>query len=306
VLWGGVILYIAAILPLIYLNPQLQIVGAVLSGVGVGLFIDEVGKFITRQYDYFFPAAAPIMYVFFLLVLILVIMIRRPEVSDGRAELVRTLEIVREQLYRPLDHLEREHIERDMSWVMETDSNIFHKDMARQLLELVHSDPRTVPDKPPTWWMRIAAHFDMWLTERRLRWILQVGLVFLGMVNLKNPLQVWLSQSIPNSALVAFLDAHAGRHIEAIDAPFLFNTRLIMEVLAGLLLLVSAVFLLAGKKRPAINLGLFSLLFSLAVLDMLLFYFEQFSTILIVGFQFIVLFGVMYYRNRYLKRENSR
>src|SRR4030042_3015165 len=70
VLWGGLILYIAAILPLLYLNSRLHIVGAVLSGVGVGLFIDEVGKFITRQYDYFFPAAAPIIYVFFLLVVI--------------------------------------------------------------------------------------------------------------------------------------------------------------------------------------------------------------------------------------------
>src|SRR4030043_1505642 len=76
VLWGGLILYIAAILPLIYLNPRLHIVGAVLSGVGVGLFIDEVGKFITRQYDYFFPAAAPIIYVFFLLLVIFVVMIR--------------------------------------------------------------------------------------------------------------------------------------------------------------------------------------------------------------------------------------
>jgi hypothetical protein len=44
VLWGGLILYIAAILPLIYLNPRLHTVGAILSGVGVGLFIDEVGK----------------------------------------------------------------------------------------------------------------------------------------------------------------------------------------------------------------------------------------------------------------------
>ena len=115
VLWGGLILYVAAILPLIYLNPRLHMVGAILSGVGVGLFIDEVGKFITRQYDYFFPAAAPIMYVFFLLLVILVIMIRRPAPVDGRAELVQSLEVVREQLYRPLDQVERAHIEQDLN-----------------------------------------------------------------------------------------------------------------------------------------------------------------------------------------------
>jgi hypothetical protein len=303
VLWGGLILYIAAVLPLIYLNPRLHLVGAVLSGVGVGLFIDEVGKFITRQYDYFFPAAAPIIYVFFLLVVILVIMIRRPNTVDGRAELVQTLEIVREQLYRPLDPVERAHIEKDMRRVMDTETNTQYKEMARQLLEMVQSDPRSVPDKTPAWWLRIAKRSERWLTEKRLSWLVGVGMAVLSLVTLKNPLQLWLEKIIPNSVLVAFLHTHSGRQLTAIDAPAFFTTRLTLEVLIGLLLLVSVVFLLVGRKRVAFDLGYFSLLLSLTLLDMLLFYFEQFSAVLIVGFQFIVLFGVIYYRRRYLKRE---
>jgi hypothetical protein len=304
VLWGGLILYIAAILPLIYLNPRLHIIGAVLSGVGVGLFIDEVGKFITRQYDYFFPAAAPIMYVFFLFVIILVIMIRRPPVVDGRAELVQTLEIVREQLYRPLDQLERAHVERDMNRVMETDPNILHKDLARHLLELVRADTRRMPEKSLSWWLRIADRFVKWLTERRLSWLLGVGMALLGLFTLKNPLQIWLELSMPGSALVAFLHAHSGRQIPAIEAQGLFSLRLGLEVVVGLMLLVSAILLLVGKKRLAISLGYLSLLLSIAVLDMLLFYFEQFSTILVVVFQFMVLIGMMYYRQKYQKPDN--
>jgi hypothetical protein len=304
VLWGGLILYIAAILPLIYLNPRLHIIGAILSGVGMGLFIDEVGKFITRQYDYFFPAAAPIMYVFFLLVVILVIMINRPRVVDGRAELVQALEIVREQLYRPLEPVEREHIERDLNKVIDTDPDTLHQDMARRLLELVRSDPRTAPETRPAWWLRLTKQLEQWLTERRLRSLLGVGMVLLGLVTLKNPLQVWLEHVIPNSALVAFLQSHAGRQIAPTDAPTLFITRLALEVLVGLLLLVSVGLLIAGKKRLACNLGYFSLLVSLVVLDMLLFYFEQFSTVAIVLLQLVVLFGVIFYRMKYLKTRD--
>jgi hypothetical protein len=304
VLWGGLILYIAAILPLIYLNPRLHIIGAILSGVGMGLFIDEVGKFITRQYDYFFPAAAPIMYVFFLLVVILVIMINRPRVVDGRAELVQALEIVREQLYRPLEPVEREHIERDLNKVIDTDPNTLHPDMARRLLELVRSDPRTAPETRPAWWLRLTKQLEQWLTEGRLRSLLGVGMVLLGLVTLKNPLQVWLEHVIPNSALVAFLQSHAGRQIAPTDAPTLFITRLALEVLVGLLLLVSVGLLIAGKKRLACNLGYFSLLVSLVVLDMLLFYFEQFSTVAIVLLQLVVLFGVIFYRMKYLKTRD--
>jgi len=304
VLWGGLILYIAAILSLIYLNPRLRVIVAILSGVGVGLFIDEVGKFITRQYDYFFPAAAPIIYVFFLLLLILAIMIQRPSTVDGRAELVQTLEIIREQLYRPLDPVERAHIQQDMQRVMDTETNIQYKEMARHLLEMVQSDSRSMPDKTPAWWLRIAEHSGRWLTEKRLSWLLGVGLALLGLVTLKNPAQLWLERVIPNSALVAFLHASAGRQIPALDAKVLYNLRLGLEVIIGVMLLVSAVLLLVGKKRRAYDLGYLSLLLSLTVLDMLLFYFEQFSTVLIVGFQFVVLFGVMYYRRKFLKRED--
>jgi hypothetical protein len=304
VLWGGLILYIAAILPLIYLNPRLHIIGAVLSGVGVGLFIDEVGKFITRQYDYFFPAAAPIMYVFFLFLIILVIMIRRPPAVDGRTELVQALEMVREQLYRPLDPMEKAHIEQDMNRVMEMDKSILHQDLARHLLELVRADTRFVSEKSPVWWLRIAERIKLWLTEKRLRWLLGIGMALLSLLTLKNPLQEWLEAGLPNSALVAFLQAHSGRQITSIEAQGLYNVRLGLEVAVGLMLLVAVILLIMGKKRLAIDLGYLSLLLSIAVLDMLLFYFEQFSTIIIVVFQFILLVGVIYYRAKFFKANS--
>ena len=60
VLYGGVLLYVASLLPLLFANRWAYTWGAILSGIGVGLFIDEVGKFITQSNDYFFPAAAPL------------------------------------------------------------------------------------------------------------------------------------------------------------------------------------------------------------------------------------------------------
>jgi hypothetical protein len=304
VLWGGLILYIAAVLPLIYFSPRLHSIGAVLSGVGVGLFIDEVGKFITTQYDYFFPAAATIIYVFFLLIFILMLMIRRPEAKDGRAQLVRTLETVREQLYRPLDMKERAQVEQDMLDVIATDPKSLHKDMAGHLLELVRSDERGTEISLPKWWMRIADRWQGWVTEKRFRIMLGIGMILLGFLTLKNPFQVWLERIVPDSTWVAFLRARLGGEILTIDSPTLFNLRLILEVVIGLSFLVTVVLLLLGKIRHAINLGLLSILVSIAVLDLLLFYFEQFSTVATVGFQFIMLYGVLDYRRKYLKNES--
>src|SRR4028119_1992848 len=70
-IWGGLLLFIASLLTLILANRWINTIGALFTGAGVGLFIDEVGKFITQDNDYFFPAAAPIIYTLFLLTVLL-------------------------------------------------------------------------------------------------------------------------------------------------------------------------------------------------------------------------------------------
>jgi hypothetical protein len=58
-------MFIAVLLPLVLSNLWAIQASALLGGVGIGLFIDEVGKFITQTNDYFFPPAHSLIYGFF-------------------------------------------------------------------------------------------------------------------------------------------------------------------------------------------------------------------------------------------------
>jgi len=92
-LWGGLALFLAAILALVVHNRGAVVIIALLTGVGFGLFVDEVGKFITQKNDYFFPLAAPIVYACLLLILLLTELARRHQLRSPRAHLLAAISL---------------------------------------------------------------------------------------------------------------------------------------------------------------------------------------------------------------------
>jgi uncharacterized membrane protein YwzB len=92
-LWGGLALFLAGIMALIVQNRGSAEIVALLTGVGFGLFVDEVGKFITQKNDYFFPLAAPIVYASLVLILLLAELARRHQLRNPRAHLVAAISL---------------------------------------------------------------------------------------------------------------------------------------------------------------------------------------------------------------------
>jgi hypothetical protein len=65
-LWGGLLMMSALLLVFTYLNNGAIRLAAILGGAGFGVFIDELGKFITRDNNYFFKPAFVFIYFIFL------------------------------------------------------------------------------------------------------------------------------------------------------------------------------------------------------------------------------------------------
>ncbi len=88
VLWGGLLLLAALISVLAFLSPGVRPLAAVAGGVGFGLFIDEVGKFVTKNVNYFYRPAIAIIYVSFVLLFGVIRWLARRRFSAEEATLI--------------------------------------------------------------------------------------------------------------------------------------------------------------------------------------------------------------------------
>jgi hypothetical protein len=86
-LWGGVFMVLAIGILLVFLGRGPRRPAALIGGVGFGFFIDELGKFITEDNDYFFKPAAGVIYLIFILLFLLIRLLARGRAltSDERA-----------------------------------------------------------------------------------------------------------------------------------------------------------------------------------------------------------------------------
>src|SRR5215210_3867683 len=115
-LWGGLALFLAGMMTLIVQNRGAAVVVALLTGIGFGLFVDEVGKFITQRNDYFFPLAAPIIYGCLVVILLVTELAGRHQLRSPRAHLLAAIDLSQTVADGTVTHTEMramsEHIRR--------------------------------------------------------------------------------------------------------------------------------------------------------------------------------------------------
>ena len=312
VLWGGLLLFVASLLSLLFANRWAYSAGALLAGIGIGLFIDEVGKFITQSNDYFFPAAAPIIYAFFLLTVLLYLQVRRPSPRDARVELYHALEAFEEVLDRDLSAKERANLDARLDRVIRKAEHPDTVQLAKALREFLASDALYLAADSPGFWQRcvqqVRRYQARWITTRRLKVVLVSGLLVLGLGGLISLAVLAIVAMAPADAYLA-AQIPAGKRAASNDVPLeslelgalvAWLARLALGGVTGLLLLAGAVSMIFGRDQRGCALGYFGLLLSLTTVALLDFYFDQFRAVISATIELVVLLGVVFYRRHLL------
>lgn len=97
-LWGGLLMLAALVLLLAFIGRPVKHTAAIVGGIGFGLFIDELGKFITSDNNYFFQPTFAILYVIFVALFLVFRTLGRSDTLTPEERLVNAADFIKEAL----------------------------------------------------------------------------------------------------------------------------------------------------------------------------------------------------------------
>jgi hypothetical protein len=254
-LWGGALMLVALLLLFAYLDRPIQHVAAIIAGLGFGTFIDEIGKFVTADNDYFFHPAVALIYV--ILVALFIAgrtLVGRRALTQAEA-LANALDLLEVRLARPLEGDDRARIERLLA----------QADQGSELVTAVGRYLDALPQRPDVdaWWETI----PRWFAERyhqvardpRFSRLLSAAVI------------VYAAAAVASSMLVLVTARRAGASLSAAELGQIVST------LVGAALIGRGVLALPGSRVEAYRWFLRGILVWLLITQVFIFYSSQFA-----------------------------
>ncbi|CAN5887790.1 hypothetical protein BH24GEM1_BH24GEM1_20770 [soil metagenome] len=289
VLWGGLLMLAALILLLAYLGRTSRRWAALLCGIGFCTFIDEVGKFVTRDNDYFYRPAVALIYVFFVLAYVAMRSIHRRRVPAGEEYVVNALQELEEAA---MHDLQREERERALQYLARASPGDRLAEGLTALIRGLHEAPSRAPGRVE----RVTAellHRYRRLARRPAFWQALV-LFFIGQVLLKL-LHVGILVFYPEAggSLPARL-AFMSRRIDDYALPewLQLGSSLLSALFVG-----AGIVALRRSRQSALRLFQRSILISVFVTQVFMFYRSQWDALVVLAFNLLVLLALGYMRS---------
>jgi hypothetical protein len=285
-LWGGLLLFVAALLPLALANRWAIKASALLGGMGIGLFIDEVGKFITQANDYFFPPALSIIYGFLLLTVTVYLYFRRPQRRDPRQAMYYAFEGLQDALDGDLDAEEAARIEAQLAIARQSDRDEIVS-LAEAISHYLQKEKQHLSAAEPGHWKRTATRVGSLgrrLGRRVHRAIISVLLL------------TWVVFVIGYIVVLVQGGTNLDSQVVQWRGPLI-----VIQALIGGLMIVAVLAWLTRNEDLGLKFAIGGFLLSLVALQTLYFYLSQFSAITATLLQLAFLQILLAYRRWYLR-----
>jgi len=267
-LWGGGLMVAALLVLLGYLGHRIRRAAAVVGGIGFGLFIDELGKFITSDNDYFYRPAIALIYVIFVLLFLWWRSLERHRTWSEETYLANALMLLQDTALHDLDPTEKYQLQQ---WLRRS---------GRLGTSLLGDVGRAVAERPPD----LPAQGPIGV---RLHWIRKridksLRASWTGRLAIAVLLLRLLGAAVASLALV--LGQGVTGPGEAVDLPLI-----LAAAVSGSLTLIGLVYLLLRSRIRALRWFKRSILATIFLTDLFTFYYQQLGAVADLAVDLILL-----------------
>jgi hypothetical protein len=303
--WGGLFMLIAILILLAFVSPAERQVAAISGGIGLGLFMDEVGKFVTADNNYFFKPTAAIIYCFFVIFFLVIRQLDRHRRYSEQEYLVNAVELVKEAAMHTMDEAGRQRALALLSRVSPTDPLV---PQLRGILEGV----RVPPAPPPSAVVRAGRRVRAWFFDVVERpWFPAAVVAFFA---------VWAAVSLVQIvALVVFQTADLGS-LEVFrlgnditndplgdgERTFIQTANLVASVVATAFVLIGLYRMEKGRSAGAFEMFERALLVSIFFTQVFAFVHSEFAAVFGLAVDLLLFVAVRAILGREVEREAER
>jgi hypothetical protein len=267
-LWGGALMVAAVLMLLAYLGHRIRRLAAVLGGLGFGLFIDELGKFITSDNNYFYRPAIALIYVVFVLMFLWWRSLERHRTWSEETYLANSLMLLQDAALHDLDPTEKYHL---LRWLRR--SGAAGTNLLGNVEEVVAARRPDLPVRGAIG-MRLRAIQKRIESGLRSRWTGRLAITVL---------LVRLLGSVTASLALVYSPATTGPG-ETVDLPLL-----LASAVCGGLTLIGLVYLVLRSRIHALRWFKRSILASIFLTDLFTFYYQQLGALADLAVDLILL-----------------
>jgi len=265
-----------------------------------------VGKFITQRNDYFFPPAAPVVYGFFMIMLLVLVAVRKTRRVQPRNELYRALDDLHEVVEGDLDAQECKALYDRLTLARQSDQPQVAS-LAAALQTYLRSNNTTIVPVKPSLWQRFMGHLRQIGQRVGRKWHRRLIIAAMALVVVGAALSVLfllLVANASNTSIPQLLNAFLTQDdIASANNGLWFYLRVALELLVSVLAFITVILLIAKREPAGLRAALLALLISLTGGTLLAFYLDQFRAATTALYQFLVLLMVVAYQRWYLRES---
>jgi len=119
-LWGGLLMLAAIVVFASFINSQSKVLASILGGLGFGAFIDELGKFVTADNNYFYKPTIGFIYIIFICIFLFIRWLSSTTKHSPKTYLANAIEGLKELVIMDLDTQEQK---RSLNYLRKSDKD---------------------------------------------------------------------------------------------------------------------------------------------------------------------------------------